>query len=222
MKLLTMLMMGLTGGARGIPVRPGTVCQAEHIQGGESLYEHGMFHKGAPGAPDTYAFENSPAGIQFAAEHGYSSIDLDLQITKDGKVVATHWAQPMKKDDFFDPEHKLAPELKVSEMTLAEVSRLRNRDGQSQIYPIDVMIDRLKEHEIGGDFEAKKDGRFSSTEVMGYLADRVRQSGIQANLKTIDHGETSMSILQAAQVQGFWVRTAEGAGKKRRDYGYCD
>lgn len=215
-------MMGLTGGARGIPVRPGTVCQAEHIQGGESLYKHGMFHKGAPGAPDTYAFENSPAGIEFAAKHGYSSIDLDMQITRDGRVVATHWAQPMKKDHFFDPEHKLNPELKVSEMTLEEISRLRNQDEKSQIYPIETMIDLLKKHEIGGDFEAKNDARFANPEVMGHLADRVRQSGIQANLKSIDRDETSVDILQAAQEQGFWVRTAEGAGKKRRDFGYCD
>ena len=34
---------------------------AQRIPGGESLYAgRGMFHKGAPGAPDTYAFENSP------------------------------------------------------------------------------------------------------------------------------------------------------------------
>ncbi len=192
------------------------------ISGGPALYDKGkgMFHKGAPNAPDTYAFENTPQGIKFAAENGYASIDLDMQITKDGKLVATHWAQPMKKDGFYDPLGKLDKDTKVSEMTFAEVSRLRNEDGQSQIYPMSEMIKELKKNGIAGDLEAKDDPRFADDKVMGSIAQMVRDAGISANLKSIDRGPLSNEILEAAQKQGFWVRTAAGNDREARHFGY--
>lgn len=207
---------GFSGSQTAPPVPKGG-----KIPGGPSNYKHGMFHKGAKGAPNTYAFENSPAGIAFAAKHGYSSIDLDMQITKDGVPVATHWSQPMKKDGFFDPEHKISPGTKISQMTLAEVMRLRNKDGQSQIYPMSTMIGLLKKHNLAGDLEAKNDRRFASDQVMGSIAQMVRQAGIKANLKSIDYGPGTDKILDKAQAYGFWVRTAEGNGKGRRNIGYA-
>lgn len=192
------------------------------IPGGPSLYDEGrgMFHKGAPNAPDTYAFENTPAGIKFAAENGYASIDLDMQITKDGKLVATHWAEPMEKDGFFDPLNKLDKDTKVSDMTFAEVSRLRNEDGESQIYPMSRMIEELKKNGIAGDLEAKNDKRFATDGVMSELADQVREAGIPANIKSIDRGSGSFDILEKAQEHGFWVRTAAGNDRKGREFGY--
>ena len=192
------------------------------IPGGRSLYSEGkgMYHKGAPGAPDTYAFENTPEGIQFAADRGYASIDLDMQLTKDGIPVATHWSQPMQKDGFYDPSHKLGGDTKISEMTLAEVMRLRNEDGQSQIYPMSTMIEELKKNGIAGDLEAKDDPRFADDKVMGGIAQMVRNSGIRANLKSIDRGSRSFDILEAAQKQGFWVRTAAGNNREGRQFGY--
>lgn len=183
--------------------------RGEKIPGGKSLYSgKGMYHKGAPGAPDTYAFENSPAGIKFAAKHGYKSIDIDMQITKDGVPVATHWAQPLKKDGFYDPLGKIDKNAKVKDLTLAEVIRLRNKDGQSQIYPVETMIKLLKENGIAGDFEAKNDARFASDEIMGNLANMVRAAGIQANLKSVDRGDGTEKILRKAQEHGFWTRIA--------------
>lgn len=192
------------------------------IPGGPELYRKGkgMYHKGAPGAPDTYAFENSPAGIKFAAENGYESIDIDMLITKDGVPVATHYARPMEKDGFYDPQGKLAPNTRVSEMTLAEVRRLRNKDGESQIYSLSTMVELLKKHGIAGDLEAKNDPRFADDQMMGQIADLVRDTGIRANLKTIDYGPQAYQVLEAAQRQGFWVRTASGNERKARHFGY--
>ena len=232
MEMLTGLMLGspsglgALGGASGLSALNGAnpvsdfSQPGQRIQGGQSLYKHGMFHKGAKGAPDTYAFENSPAGIKFAAEHGYSSIDIDMQITKDGVPVATHWSKPMQKDGFYDPEHKIKPGTKVSQMTLAEVTRLRNKDGQSQILPLSTMLGLLKQHNIGGDLEAKGDPRFATDGMMGQIADMVRKSGIKANLKTINYGPQSMRVIKEAQKQGFWVRTAHGNGHGRQIFGY--
>lgn len=212
-------------GDLGIGQRPepqGRNTSGREIPGGPSLYDEGrgMFHKGAPGAPDTYAFENTPAGIKFAAENGYASIDLDMLITKDGKLVATHYEDPMKKDGFYDPLGKLDKDTLVSEMTLAEITRLRNKDGQSRIYPMETMIEHLKKNNIAGDLEAKDDPRFASDAVMGQIADMVSEAGISANLKTIDRGFRSYDILEAAQKQGFWVRTAAGNGHSGRHFGY--
>jgi hypothetical protein len=230
LEMLAGLMMGspnvgatnLAGGSeKNGMMAAGTVAKGGRIQGGRSDYRHGMFHKGAKGAPKSYAFENSPAGIAFAAKHGFSSIDIDMQITKDGVPVATHWSQPMKKDGFYDPEHKISPGTKVSQMTLAEVMRLRNKDGQSRILPMSTMIQELKKHNIAGDLEAKNDPRFASDQIMGSLANMVRQSGVKANLKSIDYGSNTDKILKKAQSYGFWVRTAEGNGKARRNIGYA-
>lgn len=219
LELLAGLMLGRPGLNSPDPTRdyshPGA-----RIQGGPALYKHGMFHKGAKGAPKTYAFENSLAGIKFAAAHGYSSIDIDMQITRDGVPVATHWSQPMKKDGFYDPEHKLSPDSKISQMTLAEVMRLRNKDGQSQILPLSTMLSELKKHNLGGDLEAKNDPRFADDRMMGQIADMVRKAGIKANLKTINYGPQSMEVIQAAQKQGFWTRTAHGNGHGRQIFGY--
>lgn len=227
-QLLDLLMTLMLGRARPTDTsRPLTVGNSpmvpsgERIQGGRSLYGKGkMFHKGAPGAPNTYAFENSPAGIKFAAEHGYKSIDIDLQITKDGVPVATHWSKPMARDGFYDPEGRLGKKTKVSQMTLAEVMRLRNKDGQSRIYPVSQLMGEFKKHGISPDFEAKDDPRFKSDQVMGYLANLVRQTGVKANMKSIDRGPRSLEILKTAQKFGFWTRFATGGGKKGRPLGY--
>ncbi len=193
--------------------------KTQRIPGGKSIYSDGMFHKGDKGCP-TYAFENSPQGIKYAAKHGYSSIDLDMQITKDGVLVNTHWSQPMAKDGFYDPLGKLDPKTKVSEMTFAEVSRLRNKDGQSRIHTLESQIALLKKYGIAGDLEAKNDKRFATDKVMGQIASMVRKAGIKANLKSIDRGPGSTRILEKAQEHGFWVRTAKGNGKSARNIGY--
>ena len=143
-----------------------------------------------------------------------------MLITKDGVPVGTHYTEPMKKDGFYDPLRKLDQSTKVSEMTFAEVSRLRNKDGQSRIYPMSTMIEELKKNGIAGDLEAKDDSRFATDEVMGQLADQVRDAGIRANLKTIDRGSRSFDTLESAQKHGFWVRTATGNNRKARRFGY--
>lgn len=235
MSILTQLMLGQPGSQGqsasilGQPVSTGQtgplnnsemVNNGGRIKGGKALYGgKGMFHKGKSGAPDSYAFENSPAGIQFAAQHGYKSIDIDMQITKDGVPVATHWSKPMAKDGFYDPLGQLKSHTKVSEMTLAEVMRLRNKDGQSQIYPVASMVGELKKNGIAAVFEAKDDNRFANPQMMTYLGNLVRDAGIHANMTSIDRGPRSLEILEAAQRAGFWTRFASASGKHGRSLG---
>jgi hypothetical protein len=214
---------GANGGAMGLkPTAKDAKPNGKRIPGGKSLYGgKGMFHKGAPGAPNTYAFENSPAGIKFAAKHGYKSIDLDMQITKDGVPVVTHWSKPLEKDGFYDPKGKIGKGKKVSDMTLAEVMRLRNKDGKSQIYPLATMVQHLKKNGIAGDLEAKNDKRFASDKMMGYIANLVRDAGIKANLKSIHRGALTDKILETAQDHGFFVKIALAKNGQQRYPGYA-
>ncbi len=215
-------LLDFLGGANGVGGAGGPY-SSKKIPGGKSLYSKGkgMFHKGAPGAPDTYAFENSPAGIAFAAKKGYASIDIDMQITKDGVPVATHWSQPLKKDGFYDPLGKIGKDKKVKDMTLAEVMRLRNKDGRSQIYPVSTLIPLLKKHGIAGDFEAKNDPRFATDKIMGTLANQVRAAGIKANLKSIYRGPGTDKILKEAQQHGFYARVALAKPGQNDKWGYA-
>ena len=82
------------------------------------------------------------------------------------------------------------------------------------------MIAELKKHRVAGDFEVKNDSRFATDEVMGKLAQQVRDAGIKANIKSIDRGPGTYDILEMAQRHGFWVRTATGNDKPYRDFGY--
>lgn len=73
--------------------------------------------------------ENSIRGAVYADRHGYSKIDLDLQLTRDNVIVVTHWSRPMRRDRFHDPRRKIHPDTPVSHLTWAQVRRLRTRDG---------------------------------------------------------------------------------------------
>lgn len=73
--------------------------------------------------------ENSIRGAIYAAEHGFSKIDLDLQLTKDNVIVVTHWARPMRRDRFYDRRARLDPDTPIDQLTWRQVKRLRTHDG---------------------------------------------------------------------------------------------
>lgn len=71
-----------------------------------------------------YFFENSYAGIDYAAAHDYDEIDLDILITKDGVLVCTHWPRPLEHG-FYDPWRLIKKRTRVDQMTWKQVKRLR-------------------------------------------------------------------------------------------------
>ena len=83
------------------------------------------------------------------------------------------------------------------------------------------MLGELKKHNLGGDLEAKGDPRFATPQMMGQIAEMVRNAGIPANLKTINYGPHSIQVIREAQKQGFWTRTAYGNGHERQVFGYA-
>mgnify|MGYP003508761739 FL=1 len=98
----------------------------------ENPYEKGKLYHRSGSNP--YALENSPEGIRYAIRHGYSRIDLDLQVTKDGVVVATHTRDPLRDDKikggFKDTSHTITDKkTEISEMTYAQVLKLKHSKG---------------------------------------------------------------------------------------------
>lgn len=115
-----------------------------------------VFHK-AHRTP--YHVENSIRGIRKAKRAGYAGIDLDLQITKDGVIVNTHWPRPMMRDGFRDPKRKLRRWRTVGSMTWAEVSRLRAPGGY-RINTLDRALAECARVGITAVVEPKGDKRF--------------------------------------------------------------
>lgn len=103
--------------------------------------------------------ENSLRGIRFAATHGYGWIDLDLQITKDGVIVVTHWARPQRRDAFHDPRRKIGPDVPVSHLTWKQVRRLRTTDGY-RIVRVERALRACARYGVGAYVEPKADKRF--------------------------------------------------------------
>lgn len=181
------------------------VCYLVPVKSGKKI-EGRMYHKLGG---QSYAFENSPQGIRYAAKNGYDSIDLDIQVTKDGVPVATHWGKPMKNEGFYDPQGKLPKNISVKDMTFAQVSRLRHKDGKSQIYSLDHMISVASANKINLSLEIK-----SPVLIRSHLYD-IAASLNKANVKAYIKGNVQFfagmdSTLAAARRVGFWTRGTEG------------
>lgn len=78
--------------------------------------------------------ENSVAGVRRARRRGDPAIDIDLQITADGVIVACHDNQPLLHG-FHDPLGRLPRDMKISEHPWAQVRRLVAFTG-GRAYPI--------------------------------------------------------------------------------------
>jgi hypothetical protein len=167
-----------------------------------------MFHKEDNLPINTYAKENSPQGLKYAANNNYDSIDLDIQITKDSVPVNTHWGQPMAKDGFYDPLGKLKPSTQVSDMTLEEVTRLRNRDGQSEIHSLEDMIKLAATNNINLSLEFKT-GALAKTlpQITGWL----NQYQVKAYIKADASKPALDKALTTARNFGYWTRGTLGS-----------
>ena len=102
---------------------------------------------------DNYRFENSVQGLAHAAKH-QKAIDLDVNITKDGVPVNTHWGDVFKRGGFYDPLHKLPKNARISDLTAKEVFRLRSKDGY-RIHSMKFMLRRAAKLGVRVEYEAK-------------------------------------------------------------------
>lgn len=129
-----------------------------------------IFHVNRPDEP--YHRGNSLRGIRRAARAGWDAIDLDLQMTRDGVVVNTHWARPMLRDGFRDPLEKISPKRPVSRMTWEQVSRLvaGRRPRRYKIQRLERVLRACARRGIVAYLEPKADERFEDPAIWRYVA----------------------------------------------------
>ena len=172
-----------------------------------------------------YAFENSPEGIVYASKHGYERIDLDIQLTKDGVVVATHTAAPLGKDriwaGFTDTAGKIKDtHVKIKDLTFAEVSRLKHKDGY-KIYSLQYLIGVAAKNKVDLYLELK-----TPLTLKGHLAEIAAMLNKEKVVAVIA-GQTThtgqLSALAYARRLGFWTRniTAHTWSKPDKDSALC-
>lgn len=166
-----------------------------------------MYH--LSGAKGQKALENSVQGVQDAASHGYKSIDIDTQVTKDGVIVATHWSMPLLRDGFYDPEGQIGKNTRVDQMTYAQVSRLKNTYGPYQIISLADMINVLASNNMNLSFELKAPN--ASRSLLPQVASELNAAGVKAYVKGAISIPGMDNALGYARQLGFWTRGTLGS-----------
>lgn len=156
-----------------------------------------------------YHKENSIRGIRKAKALGYDAIDLDLQMTKDGVIVCTHWGQPMLHDGFRDPLLPFADRRRqVRHMRWARVRRLRVARGKYRIQRLEVLLAECARLGITAVLEPKGDPRFRTTATWMRIRVMQRASGATVNVYALPElgGEASVAAATAEKFHAWVIR----------------
>lgn len=140
-------------------------------------------------------------GLRRAHKWGATAIDIDVNITRDGVVVATHWQRPMLKDGFSDPAGKLGRFKRVATLTMGQVSRLRAYDGY-RIWRTRRMMREAARLGITLCLEAKPDGRFAWPQVWQRVAADAAATGASVIVMSQPHQGHGFVFLEAASMAG--------------------
>lgn len=192
----------------GVSVTNGA-CYWNHTAGYPGGSEFHINNKKNATKTNSYAFENSPEGIRYAKSHGYKRIDIDIQTTKDGVVVASHSTNPfMTKGNgtwggFYDPAGKIKHGL-IQDLTWAQVSQLRHKVGGYKIHKIEDIIATIKETGLSVIFEFKTPKTLIKK--IPAITAMINQAHIKANFLGITSKSGQKAALEEARKHGFWAR----------------
>lgn len=148
-----------------------------------------------------YRWANSFRGIDRAKRAGYKQIDVDAQITKDGIVVALHWAL-LIRDRFRRGGKALPAGVKVSDLTWAEVRKLRSPDGYA-IRSVEQIFARARRRGLRVFLEVKGDPRFADPQVMTQVKGAAIRTGCEVRVMTLQNIPGAQARLKAAHAAGF-------------------
>lgn len=157
---------------------------------------------------NSYSFENSPEGIKYASEHGYTRIDIDIQTTKDGVIVATHSTNPfMTKGKgtwggFYDPAGNVKKGL-IQDLTFAQVSVLRHKVGGYKIHRLEDILAAAKKYNMYLSLEFKTPKTLKNK--MGELTKMVNEAHVKAITMGITSKSGQVDALTVARKHGFWA-----------------
>ena len=146
--------------------------------------------------------ENSDRGDRMAKRRGKRGIDLDILITRDNRVVNTHWGQPMVRDGFRDPFGQLQPTTPVKRMTWAEASRLRagRWPRRYRIRSIEHALRHCARLGLVAVLEPKGDQRFTKDLVWQEIAKTAEVFGCTVSVRALPE---NADALPAARRAGF-------------------
>ncbi|HMR38649.1 MAG TPA: fibronectin type III domain-containing protein [Candidatus Saccharibacteria bacterium] len=179
-----------------------------------------MYH--IPDAPDPtpYAFSNSPEGVKYAAENKsasgkkYTRIDIDLRVTSDGVIVATHTAAVFgtdkKKAGFVDPkgEYKAGSTKGIGDIPWSVAQRLEHTyNGKKyNIHKVEAIIKQAKASGIALQFELKSSSQWQSKKLLPKLLAAVNKEKVEAYVFTKTTTTDWKQNLDYSSKIGFWTR----------------
>jgi glycerophosphoryl diester phosphodiesterase len=147
--------------------------------------------------------ENSLRGIKLAVRGGYDAIDIDLQMTHDGVIVATHWGRPLAHDGFHDPEGKIPRYRTVRRMTWLQVSRLLS--GHYRIRRIERILRTCGRRKITAVLEPKGDKRFTHDWPWQYIAEIAEEYGATVSVRALPENSAALPAARRAGFQAWEI-----------------
>lgn len=154
--------------------------------------------------------ENSIRGVRRAKRRRKKSIDLDLQMTKDGVIVGTHWALPMVHDGFFDPLGKISRHTPISELTWAEVSRLRavTRGRAYRIHRIEELLAACERYGRVALLEPKGDHRFRADPPWQHITLVADDFGTTVSVRALPQNAAALPPARRAGLRAWEIKEA--------------
>lgn len=164
-----------------------------------------------------YALENSIQGIDYAKKEGYKGIDIDVMVSKDGVLVGSHAWEPLKSGitgGFKDPLGKIKKDARLSELTLAELRRLRHEDGY-RISTLEELIIHAKLKGINLIIEMKVPSKIERQ--LPQIAALLNKHNVKAGITSRKDKPGYVHALAVARSLGFHTRMASSPGASAKD-----
>ena len=155
---------------------------------------------------------NSRRGLEKAYKAGAWGIDIDILMSRSGRVMACHWQRPMIFDGFYDPAGKLPRTKKLRDMSGGEIARLRTRDAVPyRVHSASAMIrwnlDLAPKYHRRLDplvlcFEVKPEPRFADPDSYLETVGTAAAFGVPVRIMTQPRGGEGLRYARAAKKAG--------------------
>lgn len=165
----------------------------------------GIYHRDRP----FKHIENNPRGALLAKRAGDQALDVDLQMTRDGVIVACHDGQPLHYG-FFDPLGRIHRDAKIRDLTWAQVSRLHCRTGFRlyRIHRVEGMLRACKRRGRVMLVEPKADDRFALEWPWQYIAEEAEARGTTISGRALVEldGAAKVAAMRSAGIHAWTIK----------------
>lgn len=169
--------------------------------------------------------ENSVRGIRRAARRLFKAIDLDILITKAdphcphhgdpehvngrcvGHIVGCHWQKLLRRDKFRDPEHRIALDAMVRNLTLDQVLRLKTVDGY-RVRRIAALLRACARRRLVALLEPKNDARFAQEWPWKYIALVSEDLGTTVSVRALPQNAEALAPARRVGFEAWEIKEA--------------